>query len=161
MPMFNNLLNLELRQRSINLGSIALLKILQESPNLKTLEFSEVTSPALPWLLSNICSILLLLFAVMIKTSNVQWYIRCSVCPQIVKKMIAYWTQCPPCLLSQLNCIRVCFYHGDEKELSAIKILLENVLVLNKIVIYCSKPLAGDLEKREKVFEQLLKLPRW
>ena len=48
MPMFNNLLNLELRQRSINLGSIALLKILQESPNLKTLEFSEVTSPALP-----------------------------------------------------------------------------------------------------------------
>nr|XP_023898993.1 F-box/LRR-repeat protein At1g52650-like [Quercus suber] len=48
MPMFNNLLNLELRQWSINLGSIALLKILQESPNLKTLEFSEVTSPALP-----------------------------------------------------------------------------------------------------------------
>ena len=67
----------------------------------------------------------------------------------------------PPCLLSQLNCIRVCFYHGDEKELSAIKILLKNALVMNKIVIYCSKHLAGDLEKREKVFEQLLKLPRW
>ena len=67
----------------------------------------------------------------------------------------------PPCLLSPLNCIRVCCYHGDEKELSAIKFLLENALVLNKIVIYCSKHLAGDLEKREKVFEQLLKLPRW
>ncbi|KAF3956374.1 hypothetical protein CMV_018488 [Castanea mollissima] len=56
----------------------------------------------------------------------------------------------PPCLLSQLNCIIVCCYNGDEKELSAIKILLKNALVLNKIVIYCSEHLAGDLEKREK-----------
>ena len=31
----------------------------------------------------------------------------------------------PPCFLSQLNCIKVYGYRGDEMELSAVKILLE------------------------------------
>ncbi|KAK7858098.1 f-box/fbd/lrr-repeat protein [Quercus suber] len=116
MPMFNNLLNLELRQWSINLGSIALLKILQESPNLKTLEFSEGVS------LSTAC-----------------------------EKVDSIPDPVPPCFLSQLKCIKVGYYNGDEKELSAVKILLKNAVALDSIVISFSKNFAGDLEKRGKV----------
>ena len=66
----------------------------------------------------------------------------------------------PPCFLSQLNCIKVCNYEGDEKELSAVKILLKNAVVLVKMVITCSHHFAKDLENLKKVHEQLLKLPR-
>ncbi|KAM4101868.1 hypothetical protein ACB094_05G178400 [Castanea mollissima] len=63
----------------------------------------------------------------------------------------------PPCFLSQLNCIKD--YEGDEEELSAVKILLKNAVVLDKMVITCSHHFAKDLEKQKKVHEQLLKLP--
>ncbi|KAM4101872.1 hypothetical protein ACJW30_05G178900 [Castanea mollissima] len=66
----------------------------------------------------------------------------------------------PPCFLSQLKCIKVDHYNGDEKELSAVKILLKNAVALDRIVISFSKNFAGDLEKRGKVCEQFLKLPR-
>ncbi|KAK4588249.1 hypothetical protein RGQ29_019298, partial [Quercus rubra] len=126
MPMFNNLLDLDFIDGSINLDSIALLKILQESPNLKILEFSEVTSPALPY----------------------------------CEKVDSILDPVPPCFLSQLKCIKVGYYNGEEKELSAVKILLKNAVALERIVISFSKNFAGDLEKWGKVCEQFLKLPR-
>ena len=47
MPIFNNLEYLALEEWSVNLDSVALLRILQNSPHLKTMVFGEVTSPAL------------------------------------------------------------------------------------------------------------------
>ena len=58
MPIFNNLEYLVLEEWSVNLNGVALLKILQKSPRLKRMVFSEVTSPALHCLLSCMCSIL-------------------------------------------------------------------------------------------------------
>uniref|UniRef100_A0A7N2KQ99 FBD domain-containing protein n=1 Tax=Quercus lobata TaxID=97700 RepID=A0A7N2KQ99_QUELO len=115
MPMFNNLLDLDFIDGSINLDSIALLKILQESPNLKTLEFSEGVS------LSTDC-----------------------------EKVDSILDPVPPCFLSQLKCIKVGYYNGDEKELSAVKILLKNAVALDRIVISFSKNFAAYLEKRGK-----------
>ena len=66
----------------------------------------------------------------------------------------------PPCFLSQLNCIKVYNYTGDKEELSAVKILLKNAVVLDKMIITCSHHFAKDLENLKKVHEQLLKLPR-
>ena len=66
----------------------------------------------------------------------------------------------PPCFLSQLNCIKVYDYGGDEEELSAVKILLKNAVVLEELVISCPQHFAKDLERQKKVHEQLLKLPR-
>ena len=77
-----------------------------------------------------------------------------------MKKLIAYWTQCLHVFLSQLKCIKVGYYNGEEKELSAVKILLKNAVALERIVISFSKNFAGDLEKWGKVCEQFLKLPR-
>jgi hypothetical protein len=67
----------------------------------------------------------------------------------------------PPCFLSQLNCIEIGSYYGDEKQLFAVKILLKKAVILDKIVISCLPDFVGDLKKRVKICEQLLKLPRW
>ncbi|KAF3948897.1 hypothetical protein CMV_025158 [Castanea mollissima] len=125
MPIFNNLEYLALEEWSVNLDSVALLKILQNSPRLKTMEFSEGISLSSDY-----------------------------------ERNDRILDPVPPCFLSQLNCIKVYDYEGDEEELSAVKILLKNAVVLEELVISCSHHFAKDLEKQKKVHEQLLKLPR-
>ncbi|KAM3749357.1 hypothetical protein ACB098_05G178300 [Castanea mollissima] len=125
MPIFNNLEYLALEEWSVNLDSVALLKILQNSPRLKTMEFSEGISLSSDY-----------------------------------ERNDRILDPVPPCFLSQLNCIKVYDYEGDKEELSAVKILLKNAVVLEKLVISCSHHFAKDLEKQKKVHEQLLKLPR-
>jgi hypothetical protein len=64
----------------------------------------------------------------------------------------------PPCFLSHLKCVEVAEYCGGEKELSAVKILLENAIVLDKIVITCPMLFPMPLESQEKVCKQLTEL---
>ncbi|KAL4628447.1 hypothetical protein ACB092_05G239100 [Castanea dentata] len=123
MPIFKNLEYLEFDELVVNLDSVALLKILQKSPRLKTMVFSEGMSLSSDY-----------------------------------ERNDRILDPVPPCFLSQLNCIKD--YEGDEEELSAVKILLKNAVVLDKMVITCSHHFAKDLEKQKKVHEQLLKLPR-
>nr|POE52586.1 f-box/lrr-repeat protein [Quercus suber] len=123
MPIFNNLEYLALE--SVNLNSVALLKILQKFPRLKTMVFSE----------------------------GISLYSDYERNDRILDPV-------PPCFLSQLNCIKVYGYEGDEEQLSFVKILLKTAVVLDKIVITCSHDFAKDLENHKKVHEQLLKLPR-
>jgi hypothetical protein len=66
----------------------------------------------------------------------------------------------PPCFLSHLKCIKVGRYCGDKKELSAVKTLLKYAVVLDELIITCSKYFARNLEKQVKVSKQLLELPR-
>nr|XP_023899009.1 F-box/FBD/LRR-repeat protein At5g56420-like isoform X1 [Quercus suber]XP_023899010.1 F-box/FBD/LRR-repeat protein At5g56420-like isoform X1 [Quercus suber]XP_023899011.1 F-box/FBD/LRR-repeat protein At5g56420-like isoform X1 [Quercus suber] len=125
MPIFNNLEYLSLEELLVNLNSVALLKILQKSPRLKTMVFSEGIGLSSDY-----------------------------------ERNDRILDPVPPCFLSQLNCIKVYDYEGDEEELSAVKILLKNAVVLDKMVISCSHRSVKDLEKLKKVHEQLLKLPR-
>ncbi|XP_050288642.1 uncharacterized protein LOC126727152 [Quercus robur] len=125
MPIFNNLEYLVLEEWSVNLNGVALLKILQKSPRLKTMVFSEGISLSSDF-----------------------------------ERNDRILDPVPPCFLSQLNCIKVYDYEGDEEELSAVKSLLKNAVVLDKMVITCSNHFAKDLKNLKKVHEQLLKLPR-
>uniref|UniRef100_A0A7N2KQJ4 F-box domain-containing protein n=1 Tax=Quercus lobata TaxID=97700 RepID=A0A7N2KQJ4_QUELO len=104
LPIFNNLEYLALEEWSVNLDSVALLKILQKSPRLKTMVFSEGISLSSDY-----------------------------------ERNDRILDPVPPCFLSQLNCIEVYDYEGDEKELSAVKILLKNAVVLEELVISCSQ----------------------
>nr|XP_023898994.1 F-box/FBD/LRR-repeat protein At5g56420-like [Quercus suber] len=113
MPMFNNLLDLDFIDGSINLDSIALLKICKNLPILRLWNLGVSLSTA-------------------------------------CEKVDSIPDPVPPCFLSQLKCIKVGYYNGDEKELSAVKILLKNAVALDSIVISFSKNFAGDLEKRGK-----------
>ncbi|XP_065638628.1 F-box/LRR-repeat protein At3g26922 [Quercus suber] len=100
MPIFNNLEYLSLEELLVNLNSVALLKILQKSPRLKTMVFSEGIGLSSDY-----------------------------------ERNDRILDPVPPCFLSQLNCIKVYDYEGDEEELSAVKILLKNAVVLDKMVI--------------------------
>ncbi|XP_059436993.1 F-box/FBD/LRR-repeat protein At5g56420-like [Corylus avellana] len=66
----------------------------------------------------------------------------------------------PPCFLSHLKRIEVGSYDGDEEELYALKILLKNAAVLDEIIITCSEHFAGNLEKLENFYKQLIEFPR-
>jgi hypothetical protein len=66
----------------------------------------------------------------------------------------------PPCFLSQLKCIKIDNYDGYYYELSAVKILLDNAIVLDEIVITCSERFAMDSELQEKFYKQLRELPK-
>ncbi|KAE8010173.1 hypothetical protein FH972_006563 [Carpinus fangiana] len=66
----------------------------------------------------------------------------------------------PPCFLSHLKWIEVDDYEGDREELSALKILLKNAVVLNEIVIFCSEHLRGNLEKQENLYKQVIEIPK-
>ena len=59
----------------------------------------------------------------------------------------------PPCFLSHLRCIKVC-YAEVQDQLPAIKNLLKNAVALDKIVIYSVNHFARDFEK------QLVEFPR-
>jgi hypothetical protein len=65
----------------------------------------------------------------------------------------------PPCFLYHLKWIEVYDYEGDREELSALKILLKNAVVLNEIVIFCSEHLRGNLEKQE-LYKQVIEIPK-
>jgi hypothetical protein len=62
--------------------------------------------------------------------------------------------------LSHLKWVEVDDYDGDMEELSAVKILLKNAVVLNEIVIFCSEHLRGNLEKQENLYKQLIEIPK-
>ena len=66
----------------------------------------------------------------------------------------------PPCFLSHLKCVKVCNYIGSGKQPSAMKILLKNAVVLDKMVLSYSNRFAQDFLKRRKATEQLLEFPR-
>ncbi|XP_062162400.1 F-box/LRR-repeat protein At4g14103-like isoform X2 [Alnus glutinosa] len=76
----------------------------------------------------------------------------------------------PSCFLSHLNRIKVGRYHGSKEELSAVKILLKNSVVLKEMVITCKEYFAmyveeqdhftWNLEKQENQYKQLIELSR-
>jgi hypothetical protein len=66
----------------------------------------------------------------------------------------------PPCFLSHLKWIKVNYYDGDKKKLSAIKILLKKFVVLEKIVLIFSLYPKKNLDNPVKVRKQLMELPR-
>ena len=51
-------------------------------------------------------------------------------------------------------------YEGDREELLAVKTLLKNATVLNEIAIFCSEDFAGNLEKQEHLYKQLIDFPK-
>lgn len=66
----------------------------------------------------------------------------------------------PPCFLSQLKCIKIDKYGGYYYELSAVKILVDNAIVLDEIVITCSERFAKDSELQKEFYKQLRELPK-
>ncbi|XP_059432427.1 F-box/LRR-repeat protein At4g14103-like [Corylus avellana] len=67
----------------------------------------------------------------------------------------------PPCFSSHLKWIKVYYYDGDKKKLSAIKILLKKAVVLEKIVLISSLYPRKNLDNQVKVVcKQLMELPR-
>ena len=66
----------------------------------------------------------------------------------------------PPCFLSHLKWNKVNYYDGDKKKLSAIKILLKKVVVLEKVVLIFSLYPNKNLDNQVKVFKQLMEFPR-
>jgi hypothetical protein len=67
---------------------------------------------------------------------------------------------CPQVLCLDLKSIKVIRSSRDNEELSVLKILLKNALVLDEITITCSKHFAMDLKKQKNFYEQLIKLPK-
>jgi hypothetical protein len=61
--------------------------------------------------------------------------------------------------LYHLKWIEVYDYEGGREELSALKVLLKNAVVLNEIVIFCSEHLRGNLEKQE-LYKQVIEIPK-
>ncbi|KAK7850877.1 putative f-box protein [Quercus suber] len=70
----------------------------------------------------------------------------------------------PSCFVTNLKTIEIFGFCGDEKEMHAVKILLGNASVLERIVIICDEfyfEFHGDLKKKPKeIFEQILLFPR-
>ncbi|XP_075664534.1 F-box protein At4g22280-like [Castanea sativa] len=70
----------------------------------------------------------------------------------------------PSCFVTNLETIEIFGFHGDEKEMHAVKILLGSASVLERIVIICDEfyfEFHGDLKKKQKeIFEQILLFPR-
>ncbi|KAB1221850.1 hypothetical protein CJ030_MR2G004000 [Morella rubra] len=117
LPLFPNLIDLELMISQARLDCVASWRMLQRCPRLETLKFSGgiYCSPD---------------FAI---DSGVP-------------------DQGPPCFASSFKCIEVNEYGDEADELLAVKILLKNAVVLDKMVVYCCDGSA--------VSEQLLELPR-
>ncbi|XP_059435469.1 F-box/LRR-repeat protein At2g42720-like isoform X2 [Corylus avellana] len=125
MPMFNNLIDLIIVDYRVDLDCTVLLKILQKSPCLQTLNFSEGISLSLNR-----------------------------------KEDDMILDPVPLCFLSHLKCINIGSYFGHEKELLAVKILLKNAVVLDKINITCPASYDKNFDRQVKVLTQLLELPR-
>ncbi|XP_059438544.1 F-box/LRR-repeat protein At4g14103-like isoform X1 [Corylus avellana] len=71
------------------------------------------------------------------------------------------WDPVPPSFLSHLKWIKVSNYNEeDEDELSAVKFLLKNAVVLDEIIISFKKYSEVNLETESKVAKQLSELPR-
>jgi hypothetical protein len=66
----------------------------------------------------------------------------------------------PSCFLSHLKRIKVGDYNGNEKELSVVKIFLKSAIILDELVISWSEKFAGELEKQENHYKQLIELPK-
>ncbi|XP_062013945.1 FBD-associated F-box protein At4g13985-like [Rosa rugosa] len=66
----------------------------------------------------------------------------------------------PPCFLETLEKIEVHAFHGNRDELAALKVLLKNAMVLEKLIITCSDSFEGGPEKLKDVNNQLADLPR-
>ncbi|KAE7995431.1 hypothetical protein FH972_000225 [Carpinus fangiana] len=125
MPMFNNLIDLIIVDKRVDLDCTVLLKILQKSPCLQTLNFSEGISLSLN---------------------------------REEDDMIL--DPVPLCFLSHPKWINIGTYFGHEKELLAVKILLKNAIVLDKINITCPASYDKNFDRQVKVLTQLLELPR-
>ncbi|KAB1221848.1 hypothetical protein CJ030_MR2G004002 [Morella rubra] len=124
LPVFNNLLDLAFMGLKVDLSYVGLLRILHNSPCLRTLTFVQ----------------------------GINCLLVCDEDDWILDPM-------PSCFKSHLKCIKVLRYTGDERELSAVKILLKNAVALDKMVIsWC---LAGELVSEKQILcERLLKLPK-
>ncbi|XP_059438753.1 F-box/LRR-repeat protein At4g14103-like [Corylus avellana] len=125
MPMFNNLIDLIIVDNEVDIDCTVLLKILQKSPCLQTLNFSKGISLSLNW-----------------------------------EEDDMILDPVPACFLSHLKWIKVGRYFGLEKELFAVKILLKNAIVLDKIIITFPFSYTRNFEEHVKVLTQLLELPR-
>ncbi|XP_040375604.1 uncharacterized protein LOC121053144 [Rosa chinensis] len=66
----------------------------------------------------------------------------------------------PPCFLKSLKKIEVHAFLGNQEELDALKVLLKNAMVLEKLIITCSDSFQGRPEKLRDVNNQLADLPR-
>lgn len=61
----------------------------------------------------------------------------------------------PDCVLSTLKTVNFQKFHGCNAEMGLLKFLLKDALVLEKINLFCSKSLSGDLENQKKIGNQL------
>lgn len=66
----------------------------------------------------------------------------------------------PTCFLTGLKKIEVHEFHGSQEELYALKILLKNAMVLEKMIITCSDSFQVGSEKIRDVNKQLSDLTR-
>ncbi|XP_022877521.1 F-box/LRR-repeat protein At3g58900-like isoform X3 [Olea europaea var. sylvestris] len=61
----------------------------------------------------------------------------------------------PDCVLSTLKMVNFQKFQGCNPEMRLLKFLLKNALVLEKINLFCSQSLSGDLENQKKIGNQL------
>ncbi|XP_062014797.1 F-box protein At4g09920-like [Rosa rugosa] len=66
----------------------------------------------------------------------------------------------PPCFLSHLKEIEVYEFYGDEDHIHALKVLLKNAMVLEKMTITWGTDFEVGLERKSDVHKQLFDLPR-
>jgi len=62
--------------------------------------------------------------------------------------------------LSHLKWIEVGSYNEDGEDLSALKILLKNTVVLEEIFIFCLDHFEVDLWKLANLYKQLIEIPK-
>ncbi|KAB2601025.1 hypothetical protein D8674_002030 [Pyrus ussuriensis x Pyrus communis] len=61
---------------------------------------------------------------------------------------------------AHLKTIEVGEFAGQQDEFSALKILVKNAMVLEKVDLVCSTNLEGGPEKKTEITKQLTDLPR-
>lgn len=66
----------------------------------------------------------------------------------------------PPCFLSHLKLIEMIQFTGEEHQLKALKILLKNAKVLEKMVLYCIPDYNWVPGEKTEVLIQLSDHPR-
>lgn len=66
----------------------------------------------------------------------------------------------PSCFLSSLKTVTYSNFHGNNTEISFLRNLVKNTIVLEKLNIMCSKRRFGDPKKQNEVKDQLQSLHR-
>ncbi|XP_009601122.1 F-box protein At4g22280 isoform X1 [Nicotiana tabacum] len=125
LPVFYNLMHLELSMELENHTIGPLKELLQCLPKLQSLHFSEGLAPCM-------------------RLCEDDWNLR----------------YVPSCFLSSLKTVTYSNFHGNNTEISFLRNLVKNTIVLEKLNIMCSKRRFGDPKKQNEVKDQLQSLHR-